>query len=165
MARPRDRTMLSARGEQILDAVADGVVAVDATGAVAFVSSAAERMLRISRGGATGRQLRDVLPEGPLHNLFMRSLRTGTSIVETRARIPVRQGQPLEATITAAPLLDERMLRSGVVLTIQHGIEGTIHAEDERRRDRLAQVGIVASGLAHEIKNPLGGIKGAAQLL
>ena len=34
-----------------------------------------------------------------------------------------------------------------------------------QREDRLAQLGVVAAGLAHEIKNPLAGIRGAAQLL
>jgi len=39
-------------------------------------------------------------------------------------------------------------------------LEGTL-----RRADRLSMLGTLAAGLAHEIKNPLGGIKGAAQLL
>jgi len=39
-------------------------------------------------------------------------------------------------------------------------LEGTL-----RRADRLSILGTLAAGLAHEIKNPLGGIKGAAQLL
>ncbi|MGH7830509.1 MAG: two-component system sensor histidine kinase NtrB, partial [Candidatus Binatia bacterium] len=37
--------------------------------------------------------------------------------------------------------------------------------EDLKRSDRLAMLGTLAAGLAHEIKNPLGGIRGTAQLL
>jgi len=62
-------------------------------------------------------------------------------------------------------MLDEGGAVTGAVLvlhdlTLQRTLEATTH-----RADRLAGLGTVASGLAHEIRNPLGGIKGAAQLL
>ena len=45
------------------------------------------------------------------------------------------------------------------------GLSNTQHADQLRLRDRLATLGEMSAGLAHEIRNPLGSIKGAAQLL
>jgi len=45
------------------------------------------------------------------------------------------------------------------------GLSNTRHADQLRLRDRLATLGEMSAGLAHEIRNPLGSIKGAAQLL
>jgi two-component system nitrogen regulation sensor histidine kinase GlnL len=52
-----------------------------------------------------------------------------------------------------------------VVLILRDLTQVRTLEETIRRADRLAMVGTLAAGLAHEIKNPLGGIKGAAQLL
>lgn len=56
-------------------------------------------------------------------------------------------------------LLEELALQAGVVL------ENSRQFRQLQSRDRLAVLGQMAAGLAHEVKNPLGAIKGAAQLL
>src|SRR5438552_3596878 len=75
-----------------------------------------------------------------------------------------RRGE-VEVSASCAPLHDGDGTVAGAVLvlrdlTLQRALEAT-----GRRAERLAGLGSVALGLAHEIKNPLGGIKGAAQLL
>src|SRR5438128_491308 len=72
-----------------------------------------------------------------------------------------------EAPVSAAcaPVFDGDGGLSGVVLVLHDlSLQRTLEATASRA-DRLAALGTVALGLAHEIKNPLGGIKGAAQLL
>ncbi|MBN2192459.1 MAG: two-component system sensor protein [Polyangiaceae bacterium] len=56
-------------------------------------------------------------------------------------------------------LLEELAVQIGVV------VENSMQYRRMRERDRLAVLGQMAAGLAHEVKNPLGAIKGAAQLL
>src|SRR5262249_15021591 len=64
-----------------------------------------------------------------------------------------------------APVHDERgVVREAVLILHDLTLERTLDSTN-RRVDRLAGLGTVALGLAHEIRNPLGGIKGAAQLL
>ncbi|MFZ3209814.1 MAG: ATP-binding protein, partial [Geobacteraceae bacterium] len=66
---------------------------------------------------------------------------------------------------TTSPLLQDNGERIGVILLLRD-LTGTRDLECAvRHAERLSVMGTVATGLAHEIKNPLGGIKGAAQLL
>ncbi len=64
-----------------------------------------------------------------------------------------------DASWTNLPLLESYFTRAGEAL---HELDIYMRLRD---RDRLATVGEMAAGLAHEIRNPLGAIKGAAQVL
>ncbi len=61
--------------------------------------------------------------------------------------------------------VDEVALLEEIALQISTALENTTQHQNLQARDRLTTLGQMAAGLAHEIKNPLGAIKGAAQLL
>jgi two-component system, NtrC family, nitrogen regulation sensor histidine kinase GlnL len=67
--------------------------------------------------------------------------------------------------VTVSPLRDRDNRFAGSILLLRSLVHRKELEEDLKRADRLATVGTMAAGLAHEIRNPLGGIKGAAQLL
>lgn len=74
-------------------------------------------------------------------------------------------GESLVVDLLLSPLLSESVPGRGWVLLLRD-ITPLKKLEDEMRKsDRLATCNTVIAGLAHEIKNPLGGIKGAAQLV
>ena len=64
-----------------------------------------------------------------------------------------------------SPLFSESGATTGIILTFQDLTEIRSMEENVRRKDRLAAVGRVAAGLAHEIRNPLGAMRGAIQVL
>jgi two-component system, NtrC family, nitrogen regulation sensor histidine kinase GlnL len=77
----------------------------------------------------------------------------------------IRYREPLPVSAACAPIQAASGGTAGIVLilhelTLQRRLEAAAS-----RADRLAALGPVAAGLAHEIRKPLGGIKGAAQLL
>lgn len=63
------------------------------------------------------------------------------------------------------PLIDADKEFQGVAVNLFETRDRSLFSEQKKRHDALARMGLIASGLAHEIKNPLAGLKGAAQLI
>jgi two-component system, NtrC family, nitrogen regulation sensor histidine kinase GlnL len=157
---------VSDRLEAILDSLTVGIVAVDAHGRVERQNAEASRILGLSAGATAGRSLADVLGAAhPLAELAGRVLESQRELALHAASLPRLRGGPLLLVdLGAAPLaLGDTF--EGAVLTLR---DRTIHRElealvDERLRDELYEQ--LAAGIAHEIRNPLSGIRGAAELL
>jgi two-component system nitrogen regulation sensor histidine kinase GlnL len=72
---------------------------------------------------------------------------------------------PLPVSVTVSPLFSDQGAPEGAVVILRDLSRVRDLELAVRQADRLSLLGAQAAGLAHEIKNPLGGIKGAAQLL
>lgn len=152
----------------VLASLDDGVVLLDRDGVVSDLTPAAEQTLGVSPSHAIARPVRELLPadepNGWLAELCERTLRDGA--LRRRSEGIIRRGrQECPVLASCAPIQDDDGAVRGAVLilhdlTLQRDLEA-----QTRRADRLSSLGTVALGLAHEIRNPLGGIKGAAQLL
>ncbi len=75
------------------------------------------------------------------------------------------EGFVVRVGYNVSPLFSEDGETTGLVLTFQDLTEIRTMEENVRRKDRLAAVGRVAAGLAHEIRNPLGAMRGSIQVL
>ena len=74
-------------------------------------------------------------------------------------------GTPLPVRVSLSPNFDQNGDPDGVILMLRDLTQVRELQDAIRRSETLSMLGTLAAGLAHEIKNPLGGIKGAAQLL
>ena len=150
--------------EDVLEAVLDGVVVVDREGQVEFVNGEACRMLETSAEFAAGQPIARVA-DAAFDALVRSVLGLGRPAVEDDRVLARRFSPDLIVDVAAAPLWDDQRTPEGVVLALR---DRTIHrslAERAAERDRLSAYGTIASGIAHEVKNPLGGIRGAAEIL
>ena len=149
--------------DTVLNALANAVVAVDAETRVLHVNGAGESLLR---GGAThlaGQRLDEMLPaDSPMFALIAACRDGGHPLSEYQVTLTSpRIGRHL-VNIHAAPVPE---MPGAVVLSI---VERSISAKIDRQlthRGAARSVTAMASMLAHEVKNPMSGIRGAAQLL
>jgi len=150
-------------GDHILNGLTSAIIVVDDNLMILKVNSAAENFLRSSAGNLTGRQLDDILPaDSPLFVLInqVRAANQAVSEYDVTIETP-RIGQHF-VNIHAAPMIE----RPGAVVLSLHS--RSVAEKIDRQlshRGAARSVSAMASMLAHEVKNPLSGIRGAAQLL
>jgi len=152
-------------GTELLDALVTGVFLLDRELRIEYLNSAAQSLLALSRNQALGRRITD-LNRGAdtLTPLFERA-RSGTEgVVQRELAWPAPGGvdRVLDCAVTQIILGKDE---SRLLLEIE---DITQHRRLTRENALLAQMGgsrLMIRQLAHEIKNPLGGLRGAAQLL
>ena len=142
--------------DSILGSVTSGIVTLDLDGRVATLNPAAEMLTGLFAREVAGRYCLEVFAHSPeLGELLMETLegRSGRANVSLTLRRPNGTSFPIETS--TAPLRGREGKDLGVVgvfrdVTVLRELE-----EQLRRSDRLAALGTLAAGLAHEIKNPL----------
>jgi PAS domain S-box-containing protein len=142
--------------DNILASLTNGIVTVDLDGRVVTLNPAAELMTGFFVGEAIGRYCTEVFEHTPeLGEILMETIASRTATPGVSVQLRRRNGRMLPVEISAAPLRGGEGKELGVIAAIR---DITVVRELEnrlRRSDRLAALGSLAAGLAHEIKNPL----------
>ena len=142
-----------------LDALATAVLVLDADNRVQVINPAAENLLGISARQARARQLAQLLGDcATLPSLLKQAHARGISITEHNLVLNL-SAQRIEASVTITTLEEGSLLEF-------HPLGGRFRIAQEEHALAQAQASqTLLRQLAHEIRNPLGGIRGAAQLL
>lgn len=139
-----------------LDVVPFAVLTLSRRDTVTFINPAGETLLARSAPLLRGRPLTDVLAaDAPLFDFIERARREGGIVVGRGVRLASPTIAPVEMDVTASPEGED----GGLVLTM------TQSRAQEDGQAEVTAVAQVARMLGHEVKNPLAGIVGAAQLL
>jgi two-component system nitrogen regulation sensor histidine kinase GlnL len=150
--------------QDIIDNISSGIIGLDAAFVVRLINPAAEAQLQLSEARLLGQPISTIDSEDmPWQSTLEQAASEGRAIV--------RRGLTLESRDGRAPMAD-------VVVSPLHEVPGLAFLVELQPVDRLLRINreenllsaqqttrAVVRAMAHEIKNPLGGIRGAAQLL
>jgi two-component system sensor histidine kinase AtoS len=142
--------------DSILASLQSGLVTVDLDGRVVTLNPSAELMTGFFAAEVAGRYCTEVFAGTPgVGEILMDTLATRTASPGVAVTLRRRNGRAVPVEVSAAPLKGVEGKDLGVILVLR---DLTVVRELEhrlQRSDRLAALGELAAGLAHEIKNPL----------
>jgi two-component system NtrC family sensor kinase len=144
--------------DRVLISTPDGVIVVGSDRRVIIANKAFERTLRLPEGSAAGKDVGEIIPVQALVNGIYQVLESGSSM---QLEFRLKQGH-IERILVADIISTQKnevlaMLRD---ITDERGMQERLYLTD-----RLASVGEMAAGIAHELNNPLTGVVSLSQLL
>jgi len=154
---------ISSYTQDVLENMADAVVVVDRSHRITVFNRSAERIFGYGADDVLGEDCRERLPEiaSVAEEVFGSAGRaTGLEMELNR-----RDGSKLNLSISVSALLDRNGNVEGAIAVIQDLTERKRIEEELRRGERLTAMGELASGMAHEIRNPLNAISVIIQRL
>lgn len=149
----------------IVNSIQSGLMTTDAGGRILYVNRFGESILGQSLVELRGQAVRAVL-DSPLLVPAELGARAASRAL-ARLEIPYRhpEGRKLELGVSVTPLAAQEGSAGGYLVVFQDLTEIRRLEAEVRTKEKLAAVGEMAAQLAHEIRNPLGSIRGSAQVL
>ncbi|MGB9699548.1 MAG: two-component system sensor histidine kinase NtrB [Thermodesulfobacteriota bacterium] len=158
-----DRTLAQMKTytENVLESLADGIISVDSQGKIVTWNRRATEILGLPTETLKEKSLREILELPPESHGESEKEKREIKDQEVIFRPSPKKEIPLSLRIT--PLKDEMGQEMGSVILLRDLREIKDLQEKVRRSERLASLGRLAAGVAHEIRNPLSSIRGFAQ--
>lgn len=155
---------LRAFSQHVIESLTSGLATTDRVGRLLTVNRAGERILGYKASEIVGRPAEAVfqLPEGFLLNARQPSGGRRDTRLDYQYRTST--GAVIDIGLSATPLVTPEADGS-LLLTFQDVTAVRRLERENRRRQRLAAVGEMAAGVAHEIRNPLASMRGSIQVL
>lgn len=152
--------------ERIVESIRSGLVTTDLEGNIYTFNAAATEITGYRLDQMQGSSIYDLFGDirEPI-NLSLAAAGEGEQLPRFEADLITPEGFAVRIGFGVSLLFSEMNEGTGLIITFQDLTEIRSMEDSVRRKDRLAAVGRVAAGLAHEIRNPLGAMRGAIQVL
>lgn len=146
--------------EYILQSVPSGVISLDSGLRITKINAAAEKILKINAADVLNRNCHEIFGE-PVN----RFLEDKTLIERKEFQYSLNSGKWIHLGLTLTPLFNSSKEAIGQLMVFTDLTELKALEAQAALRDRLASLGEMAAGMAHELRNPMGVIAGYTKLL
>lgn len=152
--------------ERIVESIRSGLITTDLEGNIYTFNAAATEITGYRVDQMKGTSIYDLFGDirEPI-DLSLAAAGDGEQLPRFEADLTTPDGFAVRIGFSVSLLFSQSHQATGLIITFQDLTEIRSMEESVRRKDRLAAVGRVAAGLAHEIRNPLGAMRGAIQVL
>ena len=149
----------------ILESLTNGVIVVDRSGRITTFNQTAGNLTGLKPQNCLGKTLKEVFPFDLFENLVSRLEKNRRETAYQDQDITTPDKKIIHARVSASPVWDNHGGQIGTVLILQDRTDLRRLEEFAHRNQRLREMGEMAAGIAHEIRNPLGSIELFASLL
>ena len=164
--RPKAATKNAAfevNAEAVLSVLPAATLVVDPATIIRFANPAAEQLFKASAPALVGEQLASILPpDGPVVALVEQAMANATDMTAHGVTLDTPRTGTRTMSIYVTPLVDKP---DWIVVSLQEQTRALKIGQQLEYRAAARSITAMAAMLAHEVKNPLSGIRGAAQLL
>ena len=162
------RTLANLRAlhERIIESIKSGLITADLDGKIYTINAAGVEITGCDPQEVVGTSIFSLF--GDIRHqidLSLEAVGEGEQHPRFEADLQTPDGFAVRIGYSVSHLLSESNEPTGLIVTFQDLTEIRSIEESARRKDRLAAVGRIGAGLAHEIRNPLGAMRGAIQVL
>ena len=155
---------LQAFSDYVINSMTSGLATCDMQGKILTFNAAGTAITGVPSVGAVASPALAVLQLPPPFRQLFENLEAKPSLPRLEYNFTRADGRQIEMGISCAPLYTPRGA-SGFLFTFQDVTEAKKHEREARVQQRLAAVGEMAAGIAHEIRNPLASMAGSIQIL
>ena len=151
--------------DSIIRSMGSGLITVNQDRRVTYFNAAAEEILGVKAEEALNRPIDEVFLNGESQTILPSDTANDRAIFSQEAEITNRKGKRVHIGFSHTPWIGRDNKQLGTIITFRDISETKRMQIEMVRMDRLASLGVLAAGIAHEIRNPLAGIKTIAQTM
>src|SRR5438270_2831852 len=148
---------LQALHENVIHSIRSGLITTDLRGRITLLNAPGQKLLQRPASAVYGRHIAELFLDR------LPKLEAGVAQSEVRVMTPTAEENIFGITVTPLSVPERGII--GYVYTFEDHTEIRRLEREVRMRDRLAAVGRLSAGIAHEIRNPLASIAGSIQML
>ena len=158
-------TQLKRLNEHIVRSIRSGLITTDLQGRIAVINSAAAELTGRDIEELLGKPVQLLIGEAFWTKILDADLLKNVRALRHEEWIPLPNGNKRFLGFSVSPLMDQNQQLLGYIISFQDLTEIIRLEEEVRLKKRMAAIGRMAAGIAHEIRNPLTAIQGSVEIL